>query len=126
MIKNNSTVRVSCHCGSIQLDVFLANGLEEIIRCNCSLCSRGKGFAMVCVPSEDLKIIEGNESITEYIFNTTTSPHNFCIVCGIHTHHQSRSRPDKICINVACIDGVNVKDYNNVIDFDGINHPRDL
>ena len=126
MIKNNSTVRVSCHCGSIQLDVFLANGLEEIIRCNCSLCSRGKGFAMVCVPSEDLKIIEGNESITEYIFNTTSSPHNFCIVCGIHMHHQSRSRPDKICINVACIDGVNVKDYNNVIDFDGINHPRDL
>ena len=126
MIKNNSTVRVSCHCGSIQLDVFLANGLEEIIRCNCSICSRGKGFAMVCVPSEALKIIEGNESITEYIFNTATSPHNFCIICGIHTHHQSRSRPNKICINVACIDGVNVKDYNNVIDFDGINHPRDL
>lgn len=126
MIKNNSTVRVSCHCGSIQLDVFLATGLEEIIRCNCSICSRGKGFAMVCVPSEDLKIIEGKESITEYIFNTATSPHNFCIVCGIHTHHQSRSRPDKICINVACIDEVNVKDYNNVIDFDGINHPRDL
>ena len=126
MIKNNSTVRVSCHCGSIQLDVFLPNGLEEIIRCNCSICSRGKGFAMVCVPSENLKIIEGNESITEYIFNTATSPHNFCIVCGIHTHHQSRSRPDKICINVACIDGVNVKDYNNVIDFDGINHPQDL
>ena len=126
MIKNNSTVRVSCHCGSIQLDVFLATGLEEIIRCNCSICSRGKGFAMVCVPSEALKIIEGNESITEYIFNTATSSHNFCIVCGIHTHHQSRSRPDKICINVACIDEVNVKDYNNVIDFDGINHPRDL
>ena len=94
-------VGVLCHCGSIQLDVFLATGLEEIIRCNCSICSRGKGFALVCVPSEDLKIIEGKESITEYIFNTATAPHNFCIVCGIHTHHQSRSRPDKICINVA-------------------------
>ena len=126
MIEKKTTVRASCHCGSVQLNVFLLNGLEKLIRCNCSICSRGKGFAMICVPIEDVKVIEGNESITEYIFNTTTAPHFFCIVCGIHTHHKSRSSPNKMCVNVACIDQLNVEDYSSeVIYFDGINHPRD-
>ena len=48
MFEKNSTVRASIHCGSIQLDVFLANGLDKIIRCNCSMCSRDKGFGMIC------------------------------------------------------------------------------
>ncbi|MFQ3355348.1 MAG: hypothetical protein ACI8Y9_001085 [Paracoccaceae bacterium] len=126
MIEKKTTVRASCHCGSVQLDVFLSNGLEEIIRCNCSICSRGKGFAMVCVLSKDVKVIDGEASITEYIFNTAAAPHFFCIVCGIHTHHRSRSRPDRSCINVSCIEGLNLEDYNEVISFDGINHPSDV
>jgi hypothetical protein len=81
---------------------------------------------MVCVPIADVKVLEGDTSITEYIFNTTNAPHFFCIVCGIHTHHKSRANPDKICVNVACIEGVNVEDYvNNITSFNGISHPRD-
>ena len=76
MIKKGK-VRASCHCGSIQLDVFLPNGLDKIIRCNCSICSRGKGFAMISVPLQNVKIIEGEKSIAEYIFNTATAPHIF-------------------------------------------------
>ena len=127
MIKKNSTIRASCHCGSIQLDVFLLNGLEEILRCNCSICSKSKGYAMICVSLKDVNIISGKESIAEYIFNTTTAPHFFCIVCGIHTHHKSRARPDKLCINFACIHGLNISEYDNqVINFNGIKHPKDF
>ena len=127
MIKEKTTVRVSCHCGSIQLDVFLLNGLDKIIRCNCSMCSSSKGFGLVCVPFGDVIVIEGKESMTEYMFNTATAPHVFCIICGIHTHHKSRTTADTLCINVACINGLNVQDYTNeVINFNGINHPIDI
>ena len=127
MIEKKTTLRATCHCGSVRLDVHLLNGLQKLLRCNCSICSRGKGFAMVCVPMDDVKVVEGNDSITEYIFNTATAPHFFCIICGIHTHHRSRSTPGNICINVACIDGINVEDYSmDIINFDGINHPRDI
>ena len=125
MIKKNATVRASCHCGEIQLDVFLSNGLNEIIRCNCSICSRVKGFAMVCVPSDHMTIVGGKESITEYIFNTASAPQCFCIICGVHTHHKSRSRPNLICVNVACINGLDIHDYTNITDFNGIQHPKD-
>ena len=119
MIKKNSTVRASCHCGSIKLDVFLLNGLEKITSCNCSICSRGKGSGMICVPIDDCTVVQGIESMTEYIFNTSTSPHVFCILCGIHTHHKSKTTPDSLCINIACIDSTNFTKYtNNTINFD--------
>ncbi len=127
MIQKKTIVKASCHCGSVQLNIFLSNGLDELIRCNCSICKRGKGFAMICLPQEDVQVIEGRESITEYIFNTASAPHFFCIVCGIHTHHKSRSRPDRICINIACIDELNLEEYNKqVVIFDGKNHPSDI
>ena len=82
---------------------------------------------MICVPQKNVTVVEGFESVTEYIFNTTEAPHFFCIICGTHTHHQSRNNPDKICINVACIDDFNVADYKGDIEnFDGLNHPSDL
>jgi hypothetical protein len=30
----------SCHCGAVEFQVKLKNGLEKIRRCNCSLCRR--------------------------------------------------------------------------------------
>lgn len=126
MIKKKSTVRASCHCGSIQLDIFLLDGLEKIIICNCSMCSKDKGRGMVCVPLNDVVVIEGKESMTEYLFHTATAPHVFCIVCGIHTHHKSRTASDRVCINVACINELDATDNkNDLINFDGLNHPKD-
>jgi hypothetical protein len=126
MIRKNSTVRASCHCGSIQLDIFLLNGLEKIIRCNCSMCSRNKGFGMVSVSLDDCVVIQGRESMTEYIFNTASTPHVFCIVCGIHTHHKSRTIADRLFINIACLNDVNIADYTNeFINFNGMDHPKD-
>ena len=127
MVENLTKLYASCHCGSIRLNIDLEGPLLEIVRCNCSICSKSKGFGMICVPQENLTVVEGFESVTEYIFNTTEAPHFFCIICGTHTHHKSRNNPDKICINVACIDDFNIADYKGDIkQFDGVNHPRDL
>ena len=116
----------SCHCGSIRLTINLEKPLSDIVRCNCSICSKSKGFGMLCTPQENITVVEGLESVTEYVFNTAEAPHFFCIICGTHTHHKSRNNPGNICVNVACIDDFNIADYTGVIkNFDGINHPRD-
>ena len=116
----------SCHCGSIRLTINLEKPLSDIVRCNCSICSKSKGFGMLCTRKENITVVEGFESITEYVFNTAEAPHFFCIICGTHTHHKSRNNPGNICVNVACIDDFNIADYTGVIkNFDGINHPQD-
>ena len=126
MNKTNTKVKISCHCGSIKMELLLPEKIDKIIRCNCSICIKNKGFGMICIPSANLYLIEGQESMTEYFFNTMEYPHIFCIICGTHTHHKSRNNPAKICVNVACIDDFNIADYKGVIkNFDGINHPRD-
>ena len=127
MIKPNSTVRASCHCELIQLDCFLSNGVVTIIRCNCSICSRTKGLGMICVPLNNCFIIKGMESMTEYVCNTKTSPPCFLYICGTHPHHKSRTKPDLLCINISCINKLDVAKYDDkIIGFDGINHPKDL
>tara|TARA_B100001175_G_C18940445_1_gene371066 strand:- start:108 stop:503 length:396 start_codon:yes stop_codon:yes gene_type:complete len=126
MKKNKNKVKLSCHCGSIKMELLLTKKVDQVIRCNCSICSKNKGFGMICIPSDNLYLIEGQESMTEYLFNTMEYPHIFCIICGTHTHHKSRSSPGKICINVACIDGFDFDYFSNrIIKFNGVNHPKD-
>lgn len=97
--------RGSCHCGNVIFEVDLANGLENLRRCNCSLCRR-KGAVMAGVPLANLRIVKGAEKLTLYQWNTRTAKHYFCSVCGIYTHHQRRSNPAEYGFNVACLDGV--------------------
>ena len=95
----------NCHCGAIEFEVELENGLENIRRCNCSLCRR-KGAVMASVPIDKLHILKGEEDLKLYQWNTNTAKHFFCGVCGIYTHHQRRSNPKEFGFNIACIDGI--------------------
>ncbi len=54
-----------CHCGSVEFRVTLRNGLENVRRCNCSLCRR-KGALMASVPLADLKVTKGAEKLSIY------------------------------------------------------------
>jgi len=94
-----------CHCGGVEFEVELANGLEDLRRCNCSLCRR-KGAIMASVPVQRLKITKGEDQLTLYQWNTKAARHYFCKVCGIYTHHLRRSNPMLYGFNVACIEGV--------------------
>lgn len=40
----------TCHCGGVEFEVELANGFENVRRCNCSICSR-KDAVMAAVMS---------------------------------------------------------------------------
>jgi hypothetical protein len=99
------TKQGSCHCGAVIFEVELENGLENLRRCNCSICRR-KGAVMADVPLARLKVIQGADKLTLYQWNTRTAKHYFCSVCGIYTHHQRRRNPNQYGVNVACLDGV--------------------
>ncbi len=99
------TRRGSCHCGAVVFEVQLANGLENLRRCNCSLCRR-KGAVMASVPVDRLRVVQGADRLTLYRWNTGQAKHYFCSVCGIYTHHQRRSVSGELGFNVACLDGV--------------------
>jgi hypothetical protein len=72
-----------------------------------------------------MKVLQGEETLKLYQFNTRTAKHYFCSHCGIHTHHQRRSVPGEYGYNVGCLEGVNPYDLGSVPTLDGINHPRD-
>ena len=97
--------RGTCHCGAVEFQVELQDGLQDLRRCNCSLCRR-KGAVMASVPLDKLTIIRGADQLSLYQWNTDTAKHYFCRICGIYTHHQRRSNPKEFGFNVACIEGV--------------------
>jgi hypothetical protein len=108
----------ACHCGAVIFQVELASGMENLRRCNCSLCKR-KGAVMADVPLDKLTILQGADKLTLYQWNTRTAKHYFCSVCGIYTHHQRRSNPTKFGFNVACIEGVDVNQLGDISLADG-------
>ena len=114
----------ACHCGSVQFEVQLSDGLNTIRRCSCSYC-RMRGAIAVSAPLDGMNIVKGAEFLTLYQFNTKTAKHYFCRVCGIYTHHQRRSNPDQFGINVSCLEGISPFDFPEVFVNDGVNHPTD-
>ena len=114
----------SCHCGRVEFEVTLPHGLDNPRRCDCSMCRR-RGAIVASVVLDNLNIIKGEDVLTLYQFNTMTAKHFFCSVCGIYTHHQRRSNPTQYGFNVACLEGINPFELENVPVYDGVNHPRD-
>ena len=116
--------RASCHCGSVVLEIELPNGVENPRYCDCSICRRRAAITS-SVPLERLRIIQGEEYLTLYQFNTRQAKHYFCKNCGIYTHHQRRSDPHVYAYNVGCLEGINPFDLGALPVSDGINHISD-
>jgi len=99
---------LKCHCGSVEIEV--ETDLQTIKQCNCSICIR-KNAKMAMVSKNSIQIIKGKENLTSYKFNTMIAEHFFCKNCGIYTHHNRRSDPNGVAINIGCIDAINPFDY---------------
>ncbi len=116
--------KATCHCGEVELELSLPNGIERPRRCDCSICRR-KGAIVGSVALGGIKIIKGEEHLKLYQFNTNTAKHYFCSNCGTYTHHQRRSNPHEYGFNIGCLEGVNPFDLGDVVTNDGVNHPAD-
>jgi hypothetical protein len=116
--------RLSCHCGSVILELDLPHGIVDPRRCDCSICRR-KGAIVASVALDGITVVQGADVLKMYQFNTKTAKHFFCSNCGIYTHHQRRSNPSQYGYNVGCLEGVNPFDLGPVVTNDGVNHPAD-
>lgn len=106
-----------CHCGAVRFQVEVDN--HEAISCNCSIC-RKKGVLNLIVSQEKFTLLQGEDVLKTYQFNTRTAKHKFCQICGIHPFYTPRSHPDCIDVNLRCLDG-DVIDNFEIIQFDGAN-----
>ncbi len=116
--------KASCHCGAVQFELYLPDALQDVRRCDCSLCRR-RGAIVASVPLSGIKILTGEDVLRLYQFNTNTARHYFCSLCGIYTHHQRRSNPTEYGFNVACLEGINPLKIPDIPTYDGVNHPAD-
>jgi hypothetical protein len=91
-----------CHCGAVrfrvQVERFTATD------CNCSMCTK-KGMLHLIVAPERFELLAGGDALTTYTFNTGVAKHRFCRHCGVHSFYTPRSHPDKVDVNIRCLDG---------------------
>lgn len=118
------THTATCHCGAVELNVTLSEGLKTARRCDCSFCRRRSAPA-VTAPLDGIKIIKGQDKLTLYTWGTHTAKHHFCSVCGIYMYHQRRSNPNEYGVNLYALAGVEPKEMEPVPINDGVNHPSD-
>lgn len=116
--------RATCHCGAVELELDLPDGIVSPRRCDCSICRR-KGAVVASVPLAGLHVVKGAEQLKLYQFNTHAAKHYFCGICGIYTHHQRRSNPEQYGFNVGCLEGINPFAIADVPVEDGVHHPAD-
>jgi len=94
--------RGGCHCGRVRFEVLAPRQLA-VDDCNCSMCRR-TAYLHLIVPRDRFRLLEGEDALTTYTFNTGTAQHLFCSHCGIKSFYVPRSHPDGISVNARCLD----------------------
>ncbi|BFZ04727.1 hypothetical protein BsWGS_07766 [Bradybaena similaris] len=107
-----------CHCGAVR---FKVQAPENLVAhdCNCSICVKKqiKGFI---VPESQFTLLQGEDNITTYTFNTKKAQHTFCKTCGVESFYTPRSSPNGRSINYYCLDPGTYKSVT-LVQFDGVN-----
>ena len=94
-----------CHCGRVRFEVTA--DLARVTECNCSICAR-KAYLHLIVPRDRFRLLAGEAALATYQFGTRTARHLFCRHCGVASFYVPRSHPDRIDVNVRCLDGVDL------------------
>lgn len=106
----------SCHCGTVKFAIEAPDSVE-VEQCNCSICSKS-GYLHLILPLDKFQLLQGQEYLTTYQFNSGIAKHTFCKICGIKPFYTPRSNPDGIDINVNCLD--TRPSEIKIVPFDGI------
>ena len=107
-----------CHCGRVRFEIDAPADLETQL-CNCSICSM-TAYLHLIVPRSRFRLLEGEDALTTYTFNTGVAQHHFCSVCGIKSFYVPRSNPDGVSVNVRCLEPATIEKIT-IEDFDGRN-----
>lgn len=112
-----------CHCGRVRFEVDAAAKIAAD-ECNCSIC-RKSGFLHLIVSAEDFRLLQGEDAIHTYAFNTGVAQHHFCSHCGIKSFYIPRSHPDGVSVNVLCLDPETIESIE-ITPFDGQNWEQNV
>lgn len=104
-----------CHCGAVRYRVTVRS--RHAVACNCTICKK-KGYLHLIVAEEDFDLLSGADAIETYTFGTHTAKHHFCRHCGIHSYYRPRSHPERIDVNIHCLEGIEPSDFD-FYSFDG-------
>ena len=107
--------RGGCHCGRVSFEVDAPR--VRALECNCSICTK-RGTLDRIVPRSAFRLLTSWGALSTYTFNTRVAKHLFCKVCGVQSFYVPRSHPDGIRVNVRCLEGVDVSDWE-ITAFDG-------
>ncbi len=118
-----TTHKGGCHCGRVRFEVDAPEDIQAT-RCNCSVCSMA-GYLHLIVGKDAFRLLQGEEALTTYTFNTGAAQHYFCSTCGIKSFYIPRSHPDGVSVNVNCLDPDTIGSVK-ATPFDGRNWEKNI
>lgn len=102
--------RGSCHCGAVRYEaqIDLAAGVGK---CNCSICTKTRAWQAIVKPGA-VRVLEGEESLSDYQFHTSSVHHFFCRHCGVRPFAKRNvgALGDFYSLALHCLDGVDPSD----------------
>jgi hypothetical protein len=78
------------------------------------------GYQHLIVPKSNFRILQGEDRLITYEFNTGIARHYFCSHCGVKSFYVPRSHPDGISVNGRCLDPDTISSVT-LSSFDGRN-----
>ena len=116
MAKEQRTGR--CHCGKVKYEATIDLS-EPALECNCSHCEI-KGLLLIFVPRSDVQMLQGEEDLSEYRFNSKSIAHLFCKHCGVQVFGRGKKKDGTLSsgINVRTIDDIDLSKITR-IPYDG-------
>ncbi len=112
-----------CHCGRVRFEVDAPSDIAAD-ECNCSICKKS-GFLHLLVAAGAFRLLQGEDDIQTYTFNTGVAKHHFCRNCGVKSFYVPRSHPHGISVNVNCLDHDTVASIQ-ITPFDGRNWEQNV
>ena len=112
-----------CHCGRVRFEVDAPAEIEAT-ECNCSICAKA-GYLHLIVAQSAFRLLQGEDSLETYTFNTGAAKHKFCRHCGVKSFYIPRSHPDGVSVNVRCLDPDTIERVT-VTPFDGRNWEQNI
>lgn len=118
-----SVLQGGCHCGKVKFEIT-ADADIEATQCNCSICMKS-GYLHLFVDKDDFRLIQGEDALENYQFNSRVAKHYFCRTCGIKSFYVPRSHPDGVSVNVNCLEQDCVRSVT-ITPFDGANWSKNI
>ncbi len=118
-----TTHKGGCHCGRIRFEVDAPAAIKAT-ECNCSICRRS-GFVHMFVSADAFRLLQGEDELNTYTFNTGVAKHYFCRHCGIKSFYIPRSHPHGVSVNVNCLEPETIERIE-ITPFDGQNWEQNI